>query len=202
MRYTVGHFTAAPIALALLAITCLSAPAAAGEPQVLDNAGLAQMLTNMGYEPTEGHFPDGNPFQEISGVASVMSWSANVSVNPVTNLIWLEMSFWSLNEDQKFPYDVLLEALERNFHLDTVRFMYVKGSRRLRLAGSIPNHDVRSADIRQIIEAAVNEARETQHLWNPNKWRQTATEDKPAKATEEDTAKAPGETRADQAAEQ
>lgn len=101
------------------------------------------MLENLGYEPTEDKYPNGSIFQTITGSAPGLNWTLNISINPRTKLLWAEMNFWPLEEGQKFPYDVLLEALERNHQLDTMRFVYLKGNRKLRLAGSLPVRNVK-----------------------------------------------------------
>ena len=181
--------SAALAALSLLVLALIAVPSSvAAGPVELDNAGLVQMLENLGYEPKEGKYPNGNPFQTIGGATPELTWSANLSVNPSTHLIWLEMNFWSLQGDQKFPYDVLLEALERNFQLDTMRYVYLKESRKFRLAGSLPNRDIKPVQIKALIDEAVNEAQQTQHLWNPNKWRQQPAKDEPAKTPDQEEA--------------
>lgn len=172
-----------PLALALFA----GSPAAAAETGQFDNAALVEMLENLGYEPTEDKYPNGSIFQIITGSAPGLNWTLNISINPRTELLWAEMNFWPLEEGQKFPYDVLLEALERNFQLDTMRFVYLKGNRKLRLAGSLPVRNVKPVHVRKLIDEAVNEAAKTKHLWNPNNWRQQAVEDISAKAPENET---------------
>ncbi|HML92113.1 hypothetical protein [Methyloceanibacter sp.] len=183
---------AAVTAPAFLFLALIAGPSpVAAEPAELDNAGLIEMLENLGYEPNEGKYPSGRPFQTIKGTTPALTWTANLSANPTTHLIWIEMNFWSLQGDQKFPYDVLLEALERNFRLDTVRYVYLKDSRQLRLAGSLPNRDIKPVQIRALIDETVNEAQQTEHLWNPNKWRQQSAKEEPANKPEEKAPETP-----------
>ncbi|ODR98692.1 hypothetical protein AUC68_09910 [Methyloceanibacter methanicus] len=188
MRCAIRFLPAALAAVSILVLALLTAPrTVSAEPVEIDNAGLVTMLQNLGYEPVEQKYPNGDPYQRIKGSAPDLNWTADLAVNPNSKLVWLEMDFWGLNENQKFPYDVLLEALERNFNLGTVRFIYLKRLRKLRLAGSLPNRDVTPVQIRKLIDEAVNEARQTQHLWNPNKWRVDAAQEQPAEEPDQGT---------------
>ncbi|MCR9135995.1 MAG: hypothetical protein NXI27_08375 [Alphaproteobacteria bacterium] len=186
MRCAVSSITATAAIFPLLLVLC-AAPPAAAETGQFDNAGLVEMLENLGYEPTENKYPNGYVFQEITGSVPGLNWTMNVSVNPDTKLLWAEMDFWPLEEGQNFPYDVLLEVLERNFQLDTMRFMYLTRSRKFRLAGSQPVRGLKPIHVRKLIEEAVNEAAKTTHLWNPNNWRQQDADDMTAKAPEKET---------------
>lgn len=186
MRSAISSIAATAASLPLVLVLCVGPPAAA-ETSQFDNAALVEMLENLGYEPKENNYSTGNVFQTITGSVPGLDWTMSVSVNSNTNLLWAAMDFWPLDEGQKFPYDVLLEALERNFRLDTMRFIYLNRDRKLRLAGSLPTGDLKPIHLRKLIEEAVNEAAKTGHLWNPNNWRQDVSEDMTPKAPEKET---------------
>lgn len=176
------------LTIGLLALTAFAfAPRAYAEPKVLDDAGLKEMLVNMGYEPEEEKSADGSSYFTITGEAPDLNWTVSLSVSGPTGLVWIGMDFWSL-KDKKIPNDVLLEALERNQHLNTVRFMYLKDAEKFRLGGSIPNRDVTPAELRKLIDETVNEARQTQHLWNPNNWRAQPQKEEAEKEPDKDAA--------------
>ena len=139
-------------------------PRAYAEPKALDDAGLKQMLVNMGTSQRRKNLPTALDFA-ITGQAPDLNWTVGLSVSGPTGLVWIGMDFWL--KDKKIPNDVLLEALERNEHLDTVRFMYLKDAENSACGGSIPNRDITPVELRKLIDET-NEARQTQHLWNPN----------------------------------
>ena len=145
------------------------------------------MLEGLAYEPEEKKYDTGNRFYSIIHETPQIRATVDVSVEG-GDFVWVSIDFWRLKEDQAYPENVLLELLTHNFGTRYVHFLYLKGTRQMRLAGRLPNRDLTPADIKAIIEEAVDVAGRTVHLWHPERWPKEESDAAPEKSGEAEPA--------------
>ena len=164
----------------IAALTIVAAPAypASADPVELDDAGLKQMLENMGYAPTEYAYSTGSKYFSISEGQADLSWTLDFSQG--ADLVWAVIDYPQLEDGQTFPDGVLLQTLAENDGPKYWHFVYLTNSRQLRLAGNILNRDLKPSDLKTMIDEAVAISSRTQSLWDPTKWIVEASEAKSA----------------------
>ena len=165
------------VALVLVAFSFAPQNAFAAESGGLDQAGLKQMLENLGYEPKTKKYDSGRQYYEIKKKGGTVTLTMDLYISNNDTMIWSFTSFWPLKEGQKFPNDVLLEAMTNNNKTVYVHFSFFKN--KLTLSGSLANHNVRAVDLRKMLDEMLVVSDRTRHLWNPKYWNNKTAEKKP-----------------------
>ena len=157
------------IAFCIFVVALLILPSSSfAEGKRLDITGLKEMLVNLGYEPEEFKYSDGEIYYVIRPKVQGRSWIVTARAPDGRNM-YLQMKFSSLPDDKDIPQQVLVALLKENSQSTYSKF-FLSNSKYFMLSGSMVNRGVTPADIRKTIDEMTTVAARTEKHWDAKKW--------------------------------
>lgn len=165
--------TALLVRVLVAAIALFASNSTVQAQEQLDDASLKSMLKNLGFEiGKEGKKETGQALYDIRHEHEGSTIWAAVSLGSTSQDIWVTVNFGNLSPTQDLPREILLQMLDANYQqANYVYFAYDNEARHLILTGAIPNHEVQPAQLKRLIDEAVERTYNTGDLWDPSKWK-------------------------------
>ena len=165
----VSRITSTFVSVLVVIVVAAQQPVRA-EKTVLSHASMKTMLENMGFEPTEKTFSNGENYYEIRIQRGAWNYSLDVNANS-PKMVYVSMSFGLYTgKIEDFPKDKLVALLAENQNTMYSHFLYLKETNKFRLLSRLLNGSITPVILRRALNEMVNVADRTEHLWNPKKW--------------------------------
>lgn len=156
-------------AIGVLLLAVLVMPTAVlAESKRLDITSLKELLVNLGYEPEEKKFDDGEKYFLIRPKVQGRTWYVTARTPSGRNM-YVQMKFVKIEDTSKIPQDVAVGLLKENGNTSYSSFFLSKWGY-FYLTANIQNKDVKPAEIRKAIEEMTTLAAKTEDFWNPKRW--------------------------------
>jgi len=161
-----------------------SGTAPAADDKGLDHQSLKALLENLGYEPKEQKYSNGNPYYRIEPKLNGRTWYFNVRAPDKGRYVYVQLDFGKYPSEDGIPRQALIELLKENGNT-SYSFFFIASWGGFMLTSNLLNDDLKPVDFRRSIEEMMALAAKTESHWNPKKWPQ----DKDAAAAENKDAK-------------
>jgi hypothetical protein len=147
----------------LIARAADPAPAGANQSeQTFTDDSLGELLTKLGYKPTEKRYSDGVKYYTFKVTRAGMDWPLTVELTPDKRMVGFGVCLNAAAD--KMDRDRLFLLLQENDKLKS-RFLIDKGGKNLYMTGYFDNRSVSSELFQKELDLFLAEAKKTESLW-------------------------------------
>jgi hypothetical protein len=136
----------------------------------LSDTEIADMLRQLGHQVETVKLESGNSFYRVKISKDGTIMTMDVERSPDGSKVWLAAWFKQLGPNEQIPQDILMKMLDVNATQGPCHFACNAKVRQLYLALPLDNRGLTSNEVQRQIEVLFTVFRNSEPLWNSNKW--------------------------------